>query len=271
MTFIKINKILILLLIIFSFTGVPASAEEAETANEAPAPRAVLGVNIAGGHGADGPVEGVTIVGIAPGGAADEAGLSVDDVIVEINGQSLMAASGREANRLLLDFMSGVVPGDELSIIYLRDGQSNEVTLAAGELDSDMMAEPVYPLIRDLERLGREFGEDVIGSLKFRWRHHGLFAGMELVAVTPELGRYFGTDYGLLVIRAPEDGTIDLQDGDVIREIGGRRPKDPGHAMRILRSYEPGEEVIISLMRDRRDQDVAVLLPVPPTDEPDVR
>ena len=89
-----------------------------------------------------------------------------------------------------------------------------------------MMTEPVYPLMRDLERLGREFGEDVIGSLKFRWRHHGLFAGMELVVVTPELGRYFGTEYGLLVIRAPDDQAIDLQDGDVIRE--DRRPQAQG-------------------------------------------
>jgi S1-C subfamily serine protease len=268
MTLKKQYKLLILKLLIISLFGFSVSAEEAGTTSKEPTRRAVIGVNITGGHQVGGPVEGVTIVGVAPGGAADDAGLRVDDVIVEMNGVSLMASSAPEANRALLDFMSGVEPGDELRIIYLRDGQANVATLAAEELDPSMMTEPVYPLMRDLERLGREFGEDVIGSLKFRWRHHGLFAGMELVVVTPELGRYFGTEYGLLVIRAPDDQAIDLQDGDVIREIGGRRPKDPGHAMRILRSYEPGEEVIIGLMRDQRDHDIAVLLPESAPDLP---
>lgn len=229
-----------------------AVAEEAER-------RAVLGINIADGRDSGGPVEGVTVVGVAPGGAADDAGLKVDDVIVEIGAVSLMAASEQEANQTLLDFMTDIAPGDELGIIYLRDGKSGETTLTAEALDPAMMVEPGFPFIRDLERLGRQLGDEFIEP--FRWRHHGLFAGMELVAVTPELGRYFGTDYGLLVIRAPTDAVIDLQDGDVIREIGGRTPKDPGHAMRILRSYEPGEEVLIGIMRDQRDHDVAIVFP----------
>ncbi len=73
--------------------------------------------------------------------------------------------------------------------------------------------------------------------------------------------RYFGTETGLLVIRAPGNEAIGLQDGDVIREIGGRRPQDPGHAMRILRSYEAGEEVVIGIVRDRKETEVVVSLP----------
>ena len=126
-----------------------------------------------------------------------------------------------------------------------------------------MLEAPDYPFVRDLERFGRNFGDDVIESLRFLWRHHGFFAGMELVKVTPDLGRYFGTDQGLLVVSAPQNETIDLQAGDVISEIGGRQPRDPGHAMRILRSYEPGEEVVIGLMRDKQNQDVEILLPEP--------
>jgi S1-C subfamily serine protease len=265
MTFHKLNNYLLLIVLIAIFSGRSAIAEVPAAE---PAQRAVLGINIASGHETGGPVEGVTIVGVAPGGAAADAGLQADDVIVEINDVSLMAASDRDANQTLVDFMSDVAPGDELKIIYLRDGQVNQTALTADELDSDMMVEPGYPFMRDLERLGRDFGEDIIGSLKYRWRHHGMFAGMELVAVTPDLGRYFGTEYGLLVIRAPANETIGLKDGDVIREIGGRQPKDPGHAMRILRSYEPGEEVVIGIMRDQRDHDIAVQLPEP-ADETD--
>jgi len=259
----KFNNYLLLIVLITIFFGGSAIAEVAAAE---PEQRAVLGISIASGHETGGPVEGVTIIGVAPGGAAADAGLQADDVIVEINDVSLMATSDRDANQTLVDFMSDVAPGDELKIVYLRNGQANQTALTADELDPDMMVEPGYPFMRDLERLGRDFGEDIIESLQYRWRHHGLFAGMELVAVTPDLGRYFGTEYGLLVIRAPDNETIDLKDGDVIREIGGRQPKDPGHAMRILRSYEPGEEVVIGIMRDQRDHDIAVLLPEPPTE-----
>ncbi len=180
-----------------------------------------------------------------------------------------MADSVRDANQALLDFMADVSPGDKLKLVYLRDGQASPATLTADELDPTMIVEPGLPFMRDLERFGRQFDDEFIQPFKYRWRHHGLFAGMELVAVTPELGRYFGTEYGLLVIRAPDNEALDLQDGDVILEIGGRRPNNPGHAMRILRSYEPGEEVTIGIMRDQRDEDIAIALPDPAPEGPD--
>lgn len=227
---------------------------------ETPRRSAVLGINIASGQETGGPVEGVTIAGVTPGGGADDAGLQVEDVIFEINGVSLMATSDRIANQSLLDFMADVSPGDNLQVSYLRDGQANQLTLTAGELDPTLIVEPGFPFMRDLERLSRQLGREFVAPLQYRWRHQGLFAGMELVAITPQLGRYFGTEYGLLVVRAPTDQTFDLQDGDVIRAIGGRTPQDPAHAMRILRSYEPGETVVIGIMREQRDLDIAVVL-----------
>ena len=46
------------------------------------------------------------------------------------------------------------------------------------------------------------------------WR--GGWADLEVVKLTERLGRYFGTDEGLLVISAPESNAFKLQDGDVI-------------------------------------------------------
>ena len=261
MTFNKLNNYLLFILIIFIFWGDLATAQAPESVPDEPVGRAFLGINIATGSGISGPVEGVIIVGVTPGGAAADAGLQVSDIVVEINDTTLMASSAHDANQMLLAFMADVSPGEQLKIVYLRAGHANQTVLTADELDPAMIVEPELPFMRDLERLGRQFGEEFIEPFKYRWRHHGLFAGMELVAVTPELGSYFGTDHGLLVIRAPDNEAIDLQDGDVIREIGGRSPQDPGHAMRILRSYEPGEEVIISIMRNQRDNDIAFVFP----------
>ena len=87
---------------------------------------------------------------------------------------------------------------------------------------------------------------------------HWLLGGWgdaEFVTLTPQLGRYFGADKGVLVARAPEDAALGLQDGDVIVAIGGREPQDGRHAMRILRSYQPGEPVELRILRDRRTAD----------------
>ncbi len=84
---------------------------------------------------------------------------------------------------------------------------------------------------------------------------------MELAPLTERLGSYFGTDEGLLVVRAPDDEDLMLEDGDVILSIDGRKPASISHAMRILRSYEGGEELKMEIMRDKRKRTVSIEMP----------
>lgn len=249
----KLLLLIVILIPLVSFAG-PASGGHG---------RAVLGINIANGQVDSGPVEGVTILGVTPGGGADAAGLAVNDVLISIDQQSLTADAEREANGRLLRFMADVVPGQTVQLTYLRDGDVLEAALTVGELDPGMLP-PGFPFRRDIERLGRHLERNFTEPLQFRWRHHGTFGGMELVSLSPGLGRYFGTDEGLLVVRAPDNEEIGLEDGDVIRMIGTRKPNDPGHAMRILRSYEPGEELVIQILRETESREVRLTLPKPP-------
>ena len=217
--------------------------------------RPVLGVTV-GSDKPDGPVEGVKIIGVTPGGAAEEAGLRTGDVITTINGESLTSDTGRHANTKLLDFMAGVEEGDVLEIDYLRNGKSEnaEVTPRArrgfafafgdGDFDFHMPPVPAVP--------GTRHG--------FVWSSNG-FGNMEMVALTEGLGRYFGADKGLLIVRAPEDNDFDLQDGDVIQSIDGREPTSVKHAMRILSSYESGEKLDIVIMRDKRKKTISIEMP----------
>ena len=84
---------------------------------------------------------------------------------------------------------------------------------------------------------------------------------MELAPLTPGLGRYFGTDSGVLVVRAPPQRGLGLQDGDVILSIGGRKPTDSSHVIRILGSYDPGEKISLEVMRMHRRISVATTAP----------
>jgi hypothetical protein len=96
----------------------------------------------------------------------------------------------------------------------------------------------------------------------FIWISDGNGLGdMELVPLTGRLGNYFGTDEGLLVVRAPKNEELKLQDGDVIQSIDGRKPTSVNHAMRILGSYQSGETVKFEIMRDKRKQTISVEVP----------
>jgi S1-C subfamily serine protease len=86
-------------------------------------------------------------------------------------------------------------------------------------------------------------------------------SNMQLMTLSPGLGRYFGTDKGVLVVRAPTRSDFKLQDGDVILSIDGREPTSGAHATRILASYQAGEKVMLHVMRERKPLSLEVTLP----------
>jgi len=224
--------------------------------------RPVLGITI-GAPNDKGPVEGIEILAVSPGGPAMEAGLSAGDVITGINKESLGAATGRDANEKLLDFMAGVKAGDVLDVEYLRNGKSATAQVRPRELGRQMFAfgGPDQHFRFNMPHPGApgappaEFNRFVFVSGDGGW------GDLEMVSLTKDLGRYFGTDEGLLVVRAPSDAALQLKDGDVIRSIGGREPQSVPHAIRILGSYQPGETLEIEIMRDKKRQTLKVEVP----------
>jgi S1-C subfamily serine protease len=211
--------------------------------------RAMLGVNL----GAEEAGGGVRVNSVSPGGPAAEAGVKAGDAIVAIEGQKV--ATGRD----LVKVMEDVEPGQKVALELRRDGKPVKVTVEARQLDRfvflgrgmPMPAVEAMPAIAPLHAL--ELGGN-------HWLLED-WGDAEFVTLTPGLGRYFGADQGVLVARAPEDSTLGLQDGDVIVAIGGREPQNSRHAMRILRSYQPGESVEIRVLRDRRAQTLTAKVP----------
>jgi S1-C subfamily serine protease len=158
--------------------------------------------------------------------------------------------------------MEDVEPGQNVVLDLRRDGKPVKVTVAARPMDPVFFAGPMgaggfgsmqaLPAMPPMHGMGMPHGH--------RWLLEG-WSDAELVKITPGLGRYFGADKGVLVARAPSDATLGLQDGDVIVAIGGREPQSGPHAMRILRSYQPGESVEIRVLRDRKAQTLKATVP----------
>lgn len=209
-----------------------------------------------------GPVEGVAIGGVTPESAADDAGLHAGDVITAVNGESLSAESSQDANKLLLKIMQGVEEGDELKVEYLRGGKAASVELSPRVME--MHAFAWAPDGQNLHIEGTPGVPNVIREFKFErgfpWVGSA-WGSMELVELNAGLGKYFGTDTGLLVVSAPDMDGVELQDGDVIQSIDGREPTDVRHAMRILSSYQGGESLKLGIMRDKKKRTIEVDIP----------
>jgi len=221
---------------------------------QGPPSGAMLGINVGGGAARD---EGVEVVGVSPGGPAEQAGLKAGDVLVAVDGLALKRSGGRGPNAQLVEHMRGVEPGRVVKVDYLRGGQRRSASVTAAP------AEP--PMIRVLrERLAGPLAEGLAmpGLEGLLGPERGL-RSLELVALTPKLGQYFGTDRGLLVVRAPDAAGLPLEEGDVLQTIDGRTPENPGHAFRILRSYQPGEKVKLGVLRQRKSLSLEATLPVP--------
>ncbi len=213
--------------------------------------RAMLGVNL--GAAEQG---GVRVNGVSPGGPAAEAGVKTGDVIIAV--QAKPVTTGRE----LVKVMEAIEPGERVALELKRDGKPVKVAVEARPLDNVFImrngAVPAMPVIEGLPAMppmaGFAYAEEPHWLLE-------AWGDTEFVSLTPGLGRYFGADEGVLVVRAPGDSSLGLQDGDVIVSIGGREPQNGRHAMRILRSYQPGEAVEIKILRDRRTQTLSSKVP----------
>ena len=209
----------------------------------------MLGINISSAE------DGVQVDGVTPGGPAAESGVETGDIIVEMDGAVL---SGDSPSELLIAQMENVAPGDTVVLTIARDGNEEEIEVIAGSSsnffsrgDSGDRRFDVGGLLRG----GGDFGDRLLAFGR-RW------GDMELAELTPELGAYFGTDTGILVVRAPADEVLEeLMDGDVILDNGGRTPNSTAHALRILASFEPGETLELTIMRNQRRQTLEVEFP----------
>ncbi|NNF26939.1 MAG: PDZ domain-containing protein [Gemmatimonadetes bacterium] len=226
---------------------------------------------------------GVRIADVMEDGPAEAAGLLEGDVITSLDGRSLNEPLDRVQESRFDDDLS--FPGQRLQVLVreLEEGEPVEVGLLR---DGEALALTVTPEALDVLRLSGNVIPNVTRRLhdfrdelqdmdwQFDWQQgdgdlavvaprmgfgegqgaflsvFGRSAGIELVEVNEGLGRYFGTDRGVLVTEVDDGSELGLRAGDVILEIDGREVDSPGHFHRIMRSYDEDEPVEFTLMRD---------------------
>ena len=216
------------------------------------ADRAFLGVLISeqGEHG-------ITVAGLSPEGGAEKAGVVEDDVIVAINGESLVGAEAPVD--VLHEILEDLAPGDAVELVVLRDDETIplEVVTTAPVSDFRLAA-------RRLERVGRDFGRDF--DFEWRERRPGRLDrrerdGLRLADIGEDLGDYFGVDAGVLVLDTPAKSAF--MPGDILKRIDGAAVSSAADGHRLLRRLTEDAQAEVR----RKNRKVMVDVSPPPKRE----
>lgn len=225
---------------------------------------------------------GARIAAVTPAGPAAKAGILAGDVITRFNGVSLANVRSDDSDESgpgnkLIDLAQSLDPGDTVQVEYRRGSETKKASLVAEDMsysvNGDMPGMFLNGYRLDIPKVEiAPFSEMRMPLMEGQGWGTGFgmnfcfgdaWCNLELVSLNSDLGDYFGTHDGVLVVKASEDSLLPLRSGDVIVSIGDRKPTSPAQAMRILRSYDSGETVNIEIMRHQKRQTISWKVPSP--------
>jgi S1-C subfamily serine protease len=221
-----------------------------------------IGVMIDSRADADSDKIGARIKEVTPAGPADKAGLKAGDIITSFNGTALGGIKSDDEDesgpgQKLIDLAQKLDVGDTVTVQYRRGTETRTARIIAEDVKMSMRM--WMPHMQDLPRMKMPDFDG--GDGDFRVFINDRFSDLDLVDLNPDLGEYFGSKTGVLVVKAPSDSTIPLKAGDVILKIDGREPKSVSQAERILRSYDSGETAKLEVMRKQKRITVSWAVP----------
>ncbi|MBS0571602.1 MAG: PDZ domain-containing protein [Proteobacteria bacterium] len=222
--------------------------------------------------------DGLRVDAVTPGGPADKAGVHDGDVLTAIDGKQL--AGDEDAGDALHDLKIG----QSVKLAILHEGKSREISLKAERREPFVFSDAFGkggPLPPDFDHQIQAQVHDAMRHANDGMRELRLLTpwwGLNLATLNPDLGGYFGTDKGVLVLSADADAYKGLKSGDVLQDVGGHAVSRPEDALRLLRDAPAGSEVKVQVLRQRKPitlslkapQIKAIFVPPPPPAPPAV-
>lgn len=227
---------------------------------------------------------GVRLGAVTPGSPADKAGLKSGDVIRSLDGKNLSTDSSDAAGEIMAA-LRGKQSGQKVRVGYLRDGRSGtaDVTLApiGRTATFNWVGDELPPMEGRLDGLRGRLGRlDMDRDIQIITEHSGpegvriiandgegrrmsrafRFRGLSLSSIDADLGRYFGTEKGALLI-ASSESLPGLKSGDVIVAVDGKEVDGPRDVMGVLGRKEAGEKIALRVLRNRSIQNVEITIP----------
>ncbi|MCH6482287.1 PDZ domain-containing protein [Pseudoxanthomonas sp. LH2527] len=246
-----------------------------------------LGVLLSGDDAA-----GVRITGVTPESGAAKAGLKAGDRLLRVAGEPVRGDTADARVAHARELLTDLKVDTAVRVTYQRDGKAHEASVTPTQVSPriafssdgprsvffhsgdggmpqiegvpvplDQIASVISPDVqrelRQLGRLGECKGEECrLPALAeaFRW------SNLNLATVDASLGRYFGTDAGVLVLSVGDE-LAGLQAGDVIRKVDGAPVTTPRDVTQALRGKPEDAKVAVEYLRDRQTRTSTVSVP----------
>lgn len=222
--------------------------------------------------------KGLKVAGVTPGSAAEKAGVQAGDVIVAVDGKPVRSGKGAPAAGML----HGLKVGQRVALGLDRGGKARTIRVTAQRNDAADWPSTIFARNvtwhdmsgdKDIERAILDARRKIV---LLHDQHPALFVGtpwwgLNLASLNKDLGGYFGTDKGALVLSGDSQRYPGLKAGDVITRVDGNTVDGPEDVMRALHEHKGKGDARITVRRHQRVHTVMMkvpsldaLLPPPP-------
>ena len=197
---------------------------------------------------------GAYVDAVTPNGPAAKSGIRSGDIITKVDQKSVLSGGealsrdGRESlpGLRLIELAASLAPNDTIVLEFRRGKDRKTVSVVTAD-------EPRRAFTFRYGPGGppRGLGEDEM-IINAPFLYGSPLADLELAPLNSDLGQYFGTASGVLVIKVPAESELGFKGGDVVLAVDGRKPESPSHLLRILRSYGDTEGYKAEVLRNRK-------------------
>jgi len=168
--------------------------------------------------------KGVIVAEVVPGAPADEAGIKVKDIILEVNGKKI------EDNRQLSAMVAGIEVGKVIEVDLLRDGKEKTFEVEIGKMSDDGTASVPQKTETETD------------------------LGINVSELTPELARRLNiNDKTGVVVVAVQDGSkgeeAGIMHGDIIKEINHKPINNLKEYHKIIDDVDKGGSLQMFIKR----------------------
>lgn len=188
--------------------------------------RGLMGVQITDADGTlTEELTGVLLSGVSPGGAAAQAGLKSEDVIVKIDGETIHTTSE------LQEMVALKRPGDDVKVTFKRNGKENNLILTLMEREK-MIAENVAEEITTTFSIEGAAFADLTSAMKEQLNLEG---GVQVLELGEGTWKASGIKEGYVITKV---GDQDVEDLAAFERMIQRKDKD----FYVMGKYPDGEK-----------------------------
>jgi len=204
---------------------------------------------------------GAEVITVDHDAPACKAGIKVHDVILSVNGQTVVGQA--QLQHMLHDTPAG----HTVSLVISRDGQQQSLSVQLADratLEADAWSQHIPVPDPDSEAnqpaaTGTTMGNGIFSSLG----SNPLYTGLDLDMLGPQLANYFGVHDGAgLLIRRVDDNSpaavAGLHAGDVITKINGQTVSTTNQWLHTIHANR-GKQVQLTVIRDKHEGTVTMV------------